>query len=122
MDRLKLGSLREETLKMLYDLYDGFYIKTYNLVKKNDLHYANSDQEFELFLNFLKDHDMSNYAAFLSDFEKDRSVFVEFEFEKEKVDCYQKYFNPQSEFFLHLKMDLQYDEEGNTRNLGDISI
>ena len=55
MDRLKLGSLREETLKMLYDLYDGFYIKTYNLVKKNDLHYANSDQEFELFLNFLKD-------------------------------------------------------------------
>ncbi len=83
-------------------------------MKKTDPLYANSDQDFDLFLKFLKNHEMANYASFLHNFEKDKSLLIEFE--KENIDIYHKYFQPDNEAFLHLKIDLLRDDEGK-RNL-----
>ena len=87
------------------------------MVKKNDQLYANSDQDFEWFLKFLKDHEMNNYASFLSSYDKDKSQILEYE--KESLESYHKYFTPDNnnDFYLHLN-DGQKDDEGGTRSFG----
>lgn len=109
-------NLRDENFHILADIYDDFYTKTFELVKKNDPLYANSDQDFDLFLKFLKDHDMDNYASFLSNFEKDKNLLIEFE---KDIESYKNYFNPSDKSYLHLDIDIQLDEDGNPRNLGN---
>ena len=84
-------------------------------MKKSDLLDANSDQDFDLFMKFLKAHDMNNYVNFLQNYEKDKALLIEFE--KENCDFYHKFFQPENEAFLHLSVDLLKDDEGGMRNM-----
>ena len=112
--------MKEDSNTILKELYDDFYAKSFKLMKKHEPLYANSDSDFALFLKFLNDHDMKNYASFLLDLEKDRLLFNDYE--KESFETYSKYFQPTESEYLHLKDDFQKEEEFGTRNLGFIII
>jgi len=109
--------MRDDCNVILKELYGDFYSKSYELMKKREPLYGNSDQDLTLFLKFLNDHDMKNYASFLSDLEKDKPFSNEYEYDDKNFEFYNKYFQPDNEFYLHLKGDFR-DEENGTRSLG----
>lgn len=59
---------------------------------------------------------MDNYASFLSDFEKDKNLLIEF---AKDIESYKSYFDPGNKLYLHLDIDIQFDEDGNARDLGN---
>lgn len=92
------------------DNFVEFFKRNFELVRKLEPLYANSDQDFELFMNFLKFHEMKNYAEFLEIYEKDKSLLLE----KESYQNYDKFLRENGESYLNLRIN----EDNDQQNIG----
>lgn len=92
------------------DNFVEFFKRNFELVRKLEPLYANSDQDFELFMSFLKFHEMKNYADFLEIYEKDKSLLLE----KESYQSYDKFLTEKGECYLNLGTN----EENDQQNIG----
>ena len=92
------------------DSFVEFFKRNFELVRKLEPLYANSDQDFDLFMNFLKFHEMKNYAEFLEIYEKDKSLLLE----KESYQSYDKFLREDGESYLNFRIN----EDNDQQNIG----